>query len=144
MLEFSSPRELIFFRNCFFGPHDECQSELLIIHKIGSIPMNGHISDKPNCLPDGSGYLDTHNYPSYIRSCIDIAKPINNRKTINNRKNLVSEFNRDEEATENIPAPIIAAKPVSTASKRFSCGHKLEPSTGCVARPTTPGRYQTS
>jgi hypothetical protein len=54
--------------------------------------MNGHISDKPNCLPDGSGYLDTHNYPSYIRSCIDIAKPIDSRK------NLVSEFNRDEDS----------------------------------------------
>ena len=48
--------------------------------------MNGHISDKSDCLPDGSGYLDTHNYPSFIRSCIDIAKPMNSRK------NLVSEF----------------------------------------------------
>lgn len=51
-----------------------------------------HISDKPDCLPDGSGYLGTHNYPSYIRSCFDIAKPINSRK------NLVSEFNRDEDS----------------------------------------------
>jgi hypothetical protein len=50
------------------------QEELLIIHKIGSIPMNGYISDKPDCLPDGSGYPGTHNYPSYIRSCIDIDK----------------------------------------------------------------------
>jgi transposase len=48
--------------------------------------MNGHISDKPNCLPDGSGYLDTHNYPSFIRSCIDIAKP--NMSVLRQRTNL--------------------------------------------------------
>ena len=40
----------------------------------------------------GSGYLGTHNYPSFIRSCIDIAKPINIRK------NLVSEFHREEDS----------------------------------------------
>ena len=55
--------------------------------------MNGHISDKPDCLLDGCGYLGTHNYPSFITSCIDIAKPINSRKI------LVSEFNRDEDKT---------------------------------------------
>ena len=44
--------------------------------------------------------------------------------------------------TENIPAPRIAANPVATASKRFSCGRNLEPSTG--AGSTTPGRYRVS
>jgi hypothetical protein len=32
------------------------------------------------------------NYPSFIRSCIDIAKPINSGK------NLLSEFHREEDS----------------------------------------------
>jgi hypothetical protein len=42
-----------------------------------------------------SGYLATHNYPSFIRSCIDIAKPINSRE------NLVSEFQIHKNSSKN-------------------------------------------